>query len=107
METITPPLADRLRRALDDAETDVQDIGHTWLAGDQLVGAAALRLIARDPALLADLAAAPAASGPTSTPPDGRHRIHGGHHPTGPAQGGGLVPRGRGARPRRLRLAVG
>jgi|ERR1044071_4337164 hypothetical protein len=61
METITPPLADRLRRALDDAETDVQDIGHTWLAGDQLVGAAALRLIARDRALLADLAEAEAA----------------------------------------------
>lgn len=61
METTAPPLADRLRRALDDAETDVQDMGHVWMAGDQLVGNAALRLIARDRALLDNLTQAEAA----------------------------------------------
>jgi hypothetical protein len=57
----TPPLAERLRRALDDAETDVKDMGHVWLSGDQVAGDAALRLIDRDRALLDDLAEAEAA----------------------------------------------
>ncbi|GAA0738658.1 hypothetical protein Drose_04300 [Dactylosporangium roseum] len=57
-ESDTPPLAHRLRRALDEAETDVQDMGHVWLFDDQVVGEAALRLVARDRALLADYEAA-------------------------------------------------
>lgn len=56
----TPALADRLARLLNDAETDVKDMGHVWLADDQIMGAAALRLIERDRALLDDLTEAEA-----------------------------------------------
>jgi hypothetical protein len=61
MDTPASTTAGQLRRALDDAETDVQDVGHVWIAGDQIAGAAALRLIARDRELLEDLAQAEAA----------------------------------------------
>jgi hypothetical protein len=57
---VVQALAEQLQRALNEAETDVKDMGHVWLYDDQICGTAALKLIERDRALLDDLAEAEA-----------------------------------------------
>lgn len=47
-------LIEKLRAALVDAETDINDCGHAWLYGDQICGEAGLRLIASHRQLLED-----------------------------------------------------
>jgi hypothetical protein len=50
---VTADLVERLRAALDEAEIDIKDMGHKWFGDDRIEGAAGLRLVERDRALLA------------------------------------------------------